>query len=65
MEQASIVFLVAFGFQSVGVLIMWAQIIRNSKQIDAMSDYIEMLTVGTARHINRIDKQLEKEKQDA
>jgi hypothetical protein len=65
MEQASIVFVVAFGFQSVGVMIMWAQIIRNTKQINAMSDYIEMLTVGTARHINRIDKQLKKENQDA
>lgn len=65
MEQASWVFLVAFGFQSVGVLLMWAQILRNKKQLDAMADYLEIFSMATARHVERINKALEKEKKDA
>lgn len=65
MEQASIVFVVAFAFQSVGVMIMWAQIMRNKKQIDVMADYLEMFSLATAQHVKRIDETLTKERTNA
>ena len=65
MEQASIVFLVAFAFQSVGVMIMWAQIVRNNKRIEILAEYLELLSTATATHVKRIDETITKEKVNA
>jgi hypothetical protein len=64
-EQASVVFLVAFAFQSVGVMIMWAQIVRNNKRIEILAEYLELLSTATATHVKRIDETITKEKVNA
>ena len=65
MEQASIVFIVAFAFQSVGVLIIWAQLQRTRHELHAMAEFLAVFRMATQKHINRLDNELTKEKQDA
>jgi hypothetical protein len=58
MEQASVVFVVAFALQSVALLIVWASASKSHKRLDVVENYLEMFTMATAQHVKRIDEKI-------
>jgi hypothetical protein len=56
-------FIVAFVAQSVAILVLWVQVLRNDRYARSMGDFLEMFAQATIKHIHELQE--EKEKQDA
>lgn len=52
-------FVVAFVAQSIGVIILWAQLLRQERYSKSMGDFLEVFAMATMKHIEEIKSKAE------